>query len=75
MTTIPFSLRILSIDETTITLKADTQTIILPRTAFFGVPVVGQTVKIIGVAPGTETTDQNALARALLNELLIPVAS
>lgn len=67
----PMPLTVASVADTIVTVtSADGQTFRLAREAVYGTPAVGQEVKLIAVAVGSEDAGETAFARKLLNQLL-----
>lgn len=67
----PLSLTVASVTDTTVTATSpDRQMFQLAREAVYGTPAVGQELKVIAVAVGSEDAGETAFARTLLNQLL-----
>jgi len=67
----PLSLTVIELKDGTVRAKtADGKIIELPKDALYGSPKAGQTIRLIGVAAGSEDLGQTAFAQRLLNELL-----
>lgn len=67
---LPLPAKVTEIDETSVKIDVEGQSVRIPRTAIAGNPVIGDTLQLVAIAPGKQQDTDQDVARAMLNRLL-----
>jgi hypothetical protein len=67
---LPMPAKVTQLDELSVTIDVDGQSVHIPRSAIAGNTVMGDTLQIVAIAPGKQQDTDQEVARGMLNRLL-----
>jgi hypothetical protein len=67
---LPVQAKVTDLDDSSVVVDVEGQSLRIPRSAIAGNPVKGDTLQLVGIAPGKQQDTDQDVARAMLNRLL-----
>jgi hypothetical protein len=67
---LPMPAKVTQLDESSVTIEVEGQSVRIPRSAIAGNAVMGDTLQIVAIAPGKQQDTDQEVARGMLNRLL-----